>query len=296
MCGIAGVVSPSAGSDLREVVKRMAAELSHRGPDDQGDWVDMSCGVALAHRRLSIIDVTTQGHQPMHSASGRFVVVYNGEIYNFEEIRRELEAIDSAPAWRGHSDTEVLLAAIEAWGLDEALARFVGMFAIALWDRKTKSLFLARDRVGEKPLYFGNTSLGFVFASELKAIRAVCEDSLELDQRAVADFMQFGYIPAPRSIFRRIAKLRPGHVVRLDSCLTPGVPRPYWELDSGGAKYQAEQIAVAEDDQLVDLLHSTLQTSVSQQMVSDVSLGAFLSGGVDSSTIVALMQARSAGA
>jgi len=294
MCGIAGVVSPSAGSDLREVVKRMAAELSHRGPDDQGDWVDMSCGVALAHRRLSIIDVTTQGHQPMHSASGRFVVVYNGEIYNFEEIRRELEAIDSAPAWRGHSDTEVLLAAIEAWGLDEALARFVGMFAIALWDRKTKSLFLARDRVGEKPLYFGNTSLGFVFASELKAIRAVCEDSLELDQRAVANFMQFGYIPAPRSIFRRIAKLRPGHVVRLDSCLTPGVPRPYWKLDSGGAKYQAEQIAVAEDDQLVDLLHSTLQTSVSQQMVSDVSLGAFLSGGVDSSTIVALMQARSA--
>ena len=133
-----------------------------------------------------------------------------------------------------------------------------------------------------------------MFASELKAIRAVCEDSLELDQRAVADFMQFGYIPAPRSIFRRIAKLRPGHVVRLDSCLTPGVPRPYWELDSGGAKYQAEQIAVAEDDQLVDLLHSTLQTSVSQQMVSDVSLGAFLSGGVDSSTIVALMQARSA--
>ena len=160
--------SPNVGLDLHHAVRRMAAEFTHRGPDDSGLWVDKSVGIAFAHRRLAIIDVTAQGHQPMHSASGRYVVVYNGELYNFQEIRKDLEATNHAPPWRGHSDTEVLLAAVEAWGLDEALTRLVGMFAIALWDKETKSLSLARDRIGEKPLYFGSTAQGFMFASRAK--------------------------------------------------------------------------------------------------------------------------------
>ena len=294
MCGIAGLLSAAAGLDLEGNARRMAAALVHRGPDDEGIWTDPAHGLVLAHRRLAIIDVSAQGHQPMHSASGRYVIVYNGELYNFQEIRKDLEATDQAPPWRGHSDTEVLLAAVEAWGLDEALKRFVGMFAIALWDKGTKTLSLARDRVGEKPLYYGNTRLGFLFASELKAIRAVCSEALELDEGAVAEFMQFGYIPAPRSIYKGIAKLEPGHLVHIDSRSGADRPKAYWRLRAESATTLSERVAGADDGQATDLLLSTLQTAVSQQMVSDVALGAFLSGGVDSSAIVALMQSQSA--
>jgi asparagine synthase (glutamine-hydrolysing) len=293
MCGIAGLIGASAGFDLDGAARRMAAELVHRGPDDEGVWTDASHGLALAHRRLAILDVSPQGHQPMHSTSGRFVVAYNGEIYNFAEIRDELVSAGVAPAWRGHSDTEVLLAAIEAWGLDGALARAVGMFAIALWDRGSATLHLARDRIGEKPLYYGRTPQGFAFASELKAIRALTLGALQIDPSVLSEFMQFGYIPSPRCIWRGLAKLPPGHVVRIGRDGTADDPRPYWRLDTAVSADLRGRLNSADDAQLVGLLHDRVHTSVGLQMVSDVPLGAFLSGGVDSSTVVALMQAQS---
>ncbi len=294
MCGIAGLLGAPAGLDLEDAARRMATELVHRGPDDEGVWTDARHGLALAHRRLAILDLSPLGHQPMLSASGRFVLVYNGEIYNFAEIRDELRAAGLAPAWRGHSDTEVLLGAVEAWGLEGALARAVGMFAIALWDRESATLSLARDRAGEKPLYYGRTPRGFAFASELKAIRALVEGGLEIDASVLSEFMQFGYIPSPRCIWRGLAKLSPGHVVTVRSDGTAGTPRPYWNLDTAVSEDLRARLSGADDVELVDALHERLAGSVRLQMVSDVPLGAFLSGGVDSSTIVALMQAQSA--
>ena len=294
MCGIAGLLAASAGFDLEGAARRMAAELVHRGPDDEGVWTDAAHGVALAHRRLAILDVSPQGHQPMHSTSGRFVVAYNGEIYNFAAIRDELAAAGLAPAWRGHSDTEILLAAVEAWGFEGALVRAVGMFAIALWDRESATLHLARDRIGEKPLYYGRTPQGFAFASELKAIRALTRGALEIDPSVLSEFMQFGYIPSPRCIWRGLAKLPPGHLVRIRRDGVADDARPYWSLDTAVPADLRAQLAGADDAQLVELLHDRLHTSVGLQMVSDVPLGAFLSGGVDSSAVVALMQAQSA--
>lgn len=293
MCGIAGLINAPAGIDMAAAARRMADQIVHRGPDDEGVWVDPAHGVALAQRRLSIIDLSPQGHQPMHSASGRYVVTYNGEIYNFDETREALDAEDRAPAWRGHSDTEVLLAAIEAWGFDAALDRTVGMFAIALWDRETAVLTLARDRIGEKPLYYGPTTQGFAFASELKAILALNGAALAVDPEAIAEFFRFGYVPGTRCIYRGLTKLAPGHVVHIGRGGAIGVPRPYWKLESPASAALAESLAGADDAQLIELLHDRLKTSVGLQMVSDVPLGAFLSGGVDSSTIVALMQAHS---
>ena len=293
MCGIAGFLGASAGFDLGGNAGRMAAELVHRGPDDEGIWLDASYGLALVHRRLAIIDVSSQGHQPMHSVSGRYVVVYNGEIYNFEEIRAELQAAGCAPAWRGHSDTEVLLAAVAAWGFEATLSRLVGMFAIAMWDRETHTLSLARDRIGEKPLYYGRTAQGFVFASELKAIRALSGNALEVDPQALSQFMQFGYIPAPTSIYRGLAKLQPGHFVHIGPAASVGDPQRFWQLSGLGQSDLAAQLADQDDKHLIDLLHDRLKASVGLQMVADVPLGAFLSGGVDSSAVVALMQAQS---
>lgn len=293
MCGIAGLFGAPGGVDIDAGVRRMAAELVHRGPDDEGIWLDPVHRLALAHRRLSIIDLSPQGHQPMHSASGRYVMAYNGEIYNFEQIRAELAAQGRAPAWRGHSDTEVLLAAVEAWGFEAALTRTVGMFAIALWDRESGILSLARDRIGEKPLYYGTTERGFAFASELKAIRALCGGALVLDPQALSEFMQFGYVPGRRCIFRGLAKLPPGHLVRIGAGGAVGDPQPFWQLDSPGGANLAEQLAGADDNDLVEMVHDRLKAAVGLQMVSDVPLGAFLSGGVDSSTVVALMQAQS---
>jgi asparagine synthase (glutamine-hydrolysing) len=271
----------------------MAASLIHRGPDDEGIWTDPAHGVALAHRRLAIIDVSPQGHQPMQSVSGRYVLAYNGEIYNFERIRAELAAAGRAPAWRGHSDTEVLLAAVEAWGIEATLARTVGMFAIALWDRTAGALTLARDRIGEKPLYYGRTGHGLVFASELKAIRALAGEPLAIDPQALAEFMQFGYVPAPRCIHRELSKLPAGHFVTLGSGNPDATPQPYWKLGGTEQKSMAAHLADASDDELIEELHERLREAVGLQMVSDVPLGAFLSGGVDSSLVVALMQAQS---
>jgi asparagine synthase (glutamine-hydrolysing) len=293
MCGIAGLIVTRSGTDLAAAARRMANQIVHRGPDDEGIWVDRAHGIALAQRRLSIIDLSPQGRQPMLSASGRYVVTYNGEIYNFDETRAALTEQGRAPAWRGHSDTEVLLAAIEAWGLDAALKRSVGMFAIALWDRETGVLTLARDRIGEKPLYYGLTAQGFAFASELKAIHALNGTAPAVDPQAIAEFMRFGYVPGTRSIFQGLAKLAPGHLVQIVSGGVVGQPRPYWQLESATNAELAERLAWADDARLIELLHDRLKTSVGMQMVSDVPLGAFLSGGIDSSTIVALMQAQS---
>lgn len=292
MCGIAGIYKAVAGVDLAVTAYTMADTLRHRGPDDAGVWCDAQHGLALAHRRLAIIDLTPQGHQPMISQSGRYVLVFNGEIYNFEVIRRELNAQGLAPPWRGHADTEVLLAAIEAWGIEAALQRSVGMFAFALWDKHAAVLTLARDRLGEKPLYYGATPAGFAFASELKAIRALLRTAPEIDRAALARFMQFGYTAAPLSIYQGIYKLPPAHFIHISNDKI-GAPQAYWRFPDAQCALAA-QIARARDEELIALLNERLKTAVGQQMMADVPLGAFLSGGVDSSLIVALMQAQSA--
>lgn len=231
----------------------------------------------------------------MASVSGRYVAVYNGEIYNFEAMRRDLENAGVAPQWRGHSDTEVLLAACEAWGPEAALRKCVGMFALALWDRQRRTLILARDRVGEKPIYYGFIDGCLLFASELKAIRAAVHTGLRVDRMALSQFMQFGYVPAPHTIHAGIRKLPPGHLVEIRSVADHPEPQPYWLLRAGDAQALRVQLAGATDDELLDHLHDRLNEAVRIQLVSDVPLGAFLSGGVDSSTIVALMQANSRG-
>jgi asparagine synthase (glutamine-hydrolysing) len=279
--------------DLKGGAHRMAAELVHRGPDDEGIWTEPAYGLALAHRRLAIIDVSPQGHQPMHSSSGRYVIAYNGEIYNFEDLRRELQATGRAPAWRGHSDTEVLLAGIETWGIKEALKRTLGMFAIALWDRVTRTLTLARDRVGEKPLYYGFLDSTFFFASELKAIRAICARDLSVDRQALSEYMRFGYVPAPRCIYRGLNKLAPGHFLQVASGGAIGEQTAYWRLNTDDQIRLAAGLDELDDQTVIDHLHEQLRAAVGLQMVSDVPLGAFLSGGVDSSTVVALMQGQS---
>ncbi len=272
----------------------MIAPLLHRGPDDYGVWVDGECGVGLGHRRLSILDLSPQGHQPMASASGRYVIAYNGEIYNFAQIRDELDAVGRAPQWRGHSDTEILLAAFDAWGVEACLRKTVGMFAIALWDREARTLTLARDRLGEKPLYYGIVRGQFVFGSELKAIQAAADGELQVDRDVLADFMRFSYIPSPKSIYAGIAKLAPGHVLTVLSTTEIGTPYPYWSLDSVEQEQLRARLAGLGDNELIDLVHDQLRDSIGLQMVSDVPLGAFLSGGVDSSAVVALMQSQSA--
>jgi asparagine synthase (glutamine-hydrolysing) len=280
-------------TDLEATIDAMTRTLNHRGPDDRGRWVAPENGVALGHTRLSILDLSPEGHQPMLSASGRFVIVFNGEIYNFAELRARLETERVAPSWRGHSDTEILLAAIEAWGLRSSLERSVGMFALAVWDRETRELWLARDRMGEKPLYYGTASGAFLFASELKAIRAAAPGGLGIDRDALADFMRFGCVPAPRTIYRGIRKLPPGAMVRVMGSGQALAPQRYWTLDSAEVEGLSQELAGVGDDQLLAHFEQRLSRAVVQEMVADVPLGAFLSGGVDSSLIVALMQAHS---
>lgn len=293
MCGIAGLLGASSTSQIEANVRRMAGSLEHRGPDDEGVWLEPNHLVALAHRRLSIIDLSPLGHQPMHSASGRYVVAYNGEIYNFEELREDLDRTCQAPSWRGRSDTEVLLACIEAWGIKRTLQSMIGMFAVALWDRHAGVLTLARDRLGEKPLYYGWTRHGFAFASELKALCTLSRETLPIDPLALTQFMQFGYVPAPRCIYSGLAKLPPGTYISLKSSSTSAEPAPYWQLADVARTEMGLQLAGAGDDELIDTLHKRLRASVGLQMVADVPLGAFLSGGIDSSLVVALMQAQS---
>lgn len=291
MCGIAGIVTWKISQALAPELKRMTDPITHRGPDDWGVWTDDEAGIGLGQRRLSIIDLSPQGHQPMPSASGRWVMSYNGEIYNFAELRKALEQAGQAPSWRGHSDTEVLLACIEAWGIESTLRKVVGMFAISLWDRRRKVLTLARDRMGEKPLYYGRVGDRVLFGSELKALTAVAGGSLEIDREAVSEFLRFAYIPAPQSIWKGIRKLPPGHWVELAGLQDAGkASSQFWQLGSEGHDELSARLALASDSELVDEVQSKLTEAIRLQMVADVPLGAFLSGGVDSSTVVALMQ------
>ncbi len=298
MCGISGCWDPlqqTSQDTLCAIAAQMADTMRHRGPDAGGIWADAAAGIALGHRRLAIVDLSPLGHQPMHSADGRFVLVFNGEIYNFTELRKELVALGHA--FRGTSDTEVMLAAFCEWGVKPALQRFAGMYAFALWDKHERVLYLARDRLGEKPLYYGWTGQAFVFGSELKALRAHPAWEGSINRNALALLLRHNYIPAPYSIYCGIQKRPAATLLALPlTPLSPGTvpdPLPYWS-----AREAAEQGAanpfVGSDAEAVTHLDTLLREVVAQQMIADVPLGAFLSGGIDSSLIVALMQAQSA--
>lgn len=308
MCGIAGVWEKralSGQSDMEALTERMRAALKHRGPDDDGVWFDPASGLALANCRLSIIDLSESGRQPMISPSGRLVIVYNGEVYNFAEIRHELEMLGGA--FQGGSDTEVILAAVEEWGLEKALSKFVGMFAFALWDKKNRRLHLVRDRVGVKPLYYAFLGQAFVFGSELKAL--ACHPAWEgrIDRRVLSLYLRHNHVPAPYSIYSNVYTLMPGAMLTLDektresasfSPFVRGVgeqadlqPESWWsarDVYEKGARNPFQ----GTDREAVDHLESLLLRAVGDRMVADVPLGAFLSGGIDSSVVVALMQAR----
>ncbi|MBC9030955.1 asparagine synthase (glutamine-hydrolyzing) [Sphingomonas sp. JC676] len=292
MCGIAGfVASGSLDASAEASLAAMTQAIGHRGPDDAGAWLDRERGVALGHRRLAIIDLSPAGHQPMKSASGRYVIVYNGEIYNHTALRAQLEREGHAPDWIGRSDTEVLLACIEAWGLRGALAEANGMFAFALWDLRERELILARDRAGEKPLYYGRQGNAILFASELKAITAHPAFEAVVDRAAAAQFMQLGYVPAPLSIWKGINKLPPAHLLVIrPGDKTLAAPECYWDfarIAAAGAMDPTE-----DTPDLVDELDALLRDAVRLRMEADVPLGVFLSGGIDSSVITALMQAQ----
>lgn len=300
MCGITGFFQASDISNAHTIALKMAERISHRGPDDAGVWVDEAAGIALAHRRLSIVDISPAGHQPMLSAASRYIIVFNGEIYNHLELRRELEIESRIEdiAWRGHSDTETLLAGFEAWGIEATLKKTVGMFAIALWDREEKMLTLARDRMGEKPLYYGFQNNTFLFGSELKALKAHPDFLGEIDRDVICLYLRHCYIPAPYSIYKGIKKLLPGTYLQLPlgneiDALRPLSPKAYWSLLEVAEQGIATPFVGSDADAIV-ALDSQLKQSISLQMMADVPLGAFLSGGVDSSTVVALMQAQSA--
>lgn len=299
MCGIAGFLNlKQTIKDPMGALERMTNSIAHRGPDDHGHWFDHAAGIALGHRRLSILDLSPAGHQPMLSASGRYVIVFNGEIYNYRDVRVELEALadSKVPIWRGHSDTEVMLAAFEAWGVEEAVKRFVGMFAVALWDRQNRCLHLIRDRVGEKPLYYGWVGDTFLFGSELKALRAHPSWRADINRDALTLYLRHNYIPAPYSIYAGIHKLIPGTILTIRSGKDTNdhftAPEPYWSLNKVVAQGM-EKPYIGTEKEAIEQLDSLLRDSVRQQMIADVPLGAFLSGGVDSSTIIALMQAQS---
>jgi asparagine synthase (glutamine-hydrolysing) len=295
MCGIAGAWFNSWSSidEGRTVALKMAGTLVHRGPDDGGVWVDDSSKLALSHRRLSIVDLSPQGHQPMTSSCGRYVICLNGEIYNFLQLRKDIDQASSQkPIWRGHSDTEVVLEAIAHWGLVDALKRFEGMFAFALWDKAEKLLHLARDRFGEKPLFYGVLGTSFVFASELKALRVHPDWCGTLDRSSLAMYFRHGYIPGPYSIHKGIWKLPPGTTLSLSRPDELAQPIPYWSLQDT-ALHGLKHPFTGDDREAIAALDGLLQHSISQQMLADVPLGAFLSGGIDSSLVVALMQERS---
>jgi asparagine synthase (glutamine-hydrolysing) len=289
MCGITGFWQTKRGTkDPREILNEMGAVLAHRGPDDSGIFHDDNTGIGLAFRRLSIIDLSPEGHQPMFSASGRHVIVFNGEVYNFEEIRTEL----GDRQWRGHSDTEVILAAVEQWGVESAVKRFVGMFAFSLWDRQEKRLYLVRDRLGIKPLYYGHVEGDFVFASELKAIQEHPGFTAQIDRDSLALYLRHNYVPSPHCIYKGLYKLPAGSILTLTSRdATPRVERFWSGLEAARAGLTSPLLT--DDADAVDQLHHLLLNVVGLRMISDVPLGAFLSGGIDSSTVVALMQAQS---
>lgn len=295
MCGIIGFMFPAGlpFDEANATLVKMRDRLLHRGPDDAGSWLDAVAGIAMGHRRLSIVDLSQAGHQPMLSWSGRYVLAFNGEIYNHLEIRRQLDSTGHF-SWRGHSDTESLLAAIECWGLERTLKASVGMFALALWDRQERTLILARDRMGEKPLYYGWQNDVLLFGSELKALRSHPSFESEIDRDVMPLYLRHGYIPAPWSIWKDVRKLEPGTWISITAKDQNQFPKAkqYWSLTDEAIKGQLHPFTGAEGD-AIDQLERLLNQSISDQMVADVPLGAFLSGGIDSSLVVALMQAQS---
>lgn len=303
MCGLVGFLGGGRGRDAREtaaILERMADAIVSRGPDDAGIWSDGAAAIGLAHRRLSILDLSAAGHQPMAGPSGRHVIVFNGEIYNHLDLRRELEQSGLAPGggqgWRGHSDTETLLAGFAAWGIRATVQRCIGMFAFAVWDTQARVLTLGRDRLGEKPLYYGWQGAGdaacFLFGSDLKALRAHPLCAAEVDRDALCLLMRHNYIPAPHSIYCGISKLPAGCLLTVS--LEQRAPRvdAYWSLAETAVSGVREPFT-GSDPEAIDALEDLLKSAVRQQMLADVPLGAFLSGGIDSSAVVALMQAQS---
>jgi asparagine synthase (glutamine-hydrolysing) len=292
LCGLTGFLdlSRSTGTDeLTSLITRMTDTIAHRGPDDAASWVDAEAGVALGFRRLAIVDLTPAGRQPMVSASGRFVMIFNGEVYNAEDLRPELAALGLG--FRGHSDTEIILEACEAWGVAATIPRLIGMFAIALWDRRERRLTLIRDRMGIKPLYYGQMGQSFFFGSQPKSFRPHPDWRFEVDRESQAAFLRFNYIPGSQSIHRGLKQLRPGHLAEIasDGTVTESC---YWDIRAKAAAGRAER-AQASDEDAIEALDHLLRDSIKRRMIADVPLGALLSGGIDSSTVVALMQAQS---
>lgn len=290
MCGIAGFLCRSSGapSGAELIVRRMTDALVHRGPDGSGIWVDEAAGVALGHRRLAIIDLSPAGHQPMASAGGRWIVTYNGEVYNFRELRKELEA--KGVRFRGHSDTEVIVEGFSAWGVQGTVRRLVGMFALAAWDREERTLYLVRDRIGVKPLYWADLRGTVVFGSELRALREHPLWLGEIDPDAVAAMLRYSYIPAPATVHRGVSKLPAAAIMALRPGREPEITR-YWDLRQVAAEGIRDRDEDVSDAEATEAFENLLRDAVARRMVADVPVGAFLSGGVDSSTVVALMQA-----
>jgi asparagine synthase (glutamine-hydrolysing) len=311
MCGLVGSFGRNSSyADLRSLIYKMLRVLTHRGPDNEGVWIGADCRLALGHRRLSVLDLSPSGHQPMVSAGGRYVLAFNGEIYNHITFRDELTESDSSLVWRGSSDTETLLAAFERWGVEDTLNRCIGMFAFALWDIESQVLTLARDRLGEKPLYYGwsgdEEKSTFVFGSELKAIHAYPGFNSPVSIAALSQYLRFSYVPAPYSIYEGVFKLEPGCMLTIRGTppkVAPSEPITvgqkhgtlqmyrWWSLQDAVDGAQAKQCG-SESAAIVEL-ESSLSKAVESQSLADVPLGAFLSGGVDSSTVVALVQSQS---
>lgn len=294
MCGLAGTFfsSPRDPQELERIASRMAGTIEHRGPDDSGTWVDRSSRLALGFRRLSILDLSAAGHQPMTSASGRYTLVYNGELYNHLDVRRELGA---GISYRGHSDTETMLAGFERWGIEPTIKRFAGMFAIAVWDSERNELTLTRDRLGKKPLYIYRAPGVLAFASELRELRQVPGFSATLDADALASYLRFLYVPAPRTVYREVRKLMAGHLLTVRD---PGQAdlegTPYWSAERAAADGKASPFRGSDAD-AVEALDEVLREAVASRLLSDVPVGALLSGGIDSSLVVGMMAERAAG-
>lgn len=297
MCGIVGFrQDPSSNIGMRACITQMNDTLYHRGPDAGDSWLDETMGLALGHRRLAILELSEAGAQPMHSVCGRYVVVFNGEIYNHLQLRQQLNQEGFLLEWRGHSDTETMLACFVAWGIEKTLQAMIGMFAFALWDKQTKLLTLAKDRMGEKPLYWGWQDDSLFFSSELKALTAHPLFKADIDRDSITLLLRHNCIPAPYSIYQGIKKLRPGYWLQLPlaelETAKRAIPKAYWSFNTV-VETGLETPFTGSPEQAIDTLESTLMESIGSQMQSDVPLGAFLSGGIDSSTVVALMQAQS---
>lgn len=293
MCGFAGFLSvtPAEAVNSTQTLQNMADVIAHRGPDDHGLWLDANRQIGLAHRRLAIVDLSSSGHQPMYSASQRYIMVFNGEIYNHQLLRAELSQ-QGHSGWHGHSDTETILRGFDAWGIEQTIVKLVGMFALAVWDTQQAELVLVRDRAGEKPLYYGWNNGVFLFGSELKSLQAHPAFEHQINRDALALYMQFSYVPTPYSIYQSVQKLPAGSYIRIKQAQPgPVEPQHYWRFED--KLLQAGPIDSADEVAMQEQLHQLIRQAVQSQMMADVPLGAFLSGGVDSSLIVSVMQSMS---